>query len=104
MKYDVKNLLKITEYGEAICGGVKIGQLYLNRTIRALNELEELEAVLTTPQRSHEDIAKHIQLVKDLRLFYTEQLGAVETIRDLTNNIADVIEREYNNLFETVKA
>ncbi len=57
MKYDVKNLLKITEYGEAICGGVKIGQLYLNRTIRALNELEELEAVLTPPQRSHEESA-----------------------------------------------
>lgn len=104
MKYNVKNLLKIIDYGEGICGGVKIGQLYTSRTIRALNKLEELEAVLATPQRTHRDIVKHIQLVKNLRGFYTEQLETVKTIRELTDNIVKTVEAEYNSLFETVKA
>ena len=104
MKYDIKNLLKIFEYGEALCASAKIGQLYTSRTIRAVNELEELEAVLATPQRKDKDIAKHMKLIKDIRLFYTEQLANVETIRRLANNIEQTAETEYSNLFEAIKA
>ena len=104
MKYNIENLLKIKEYGEALCGGVKIGQLYINRTICVLHELEELEAVLASPDRTDADIAKHMQLVRDFRNYFAEQLKTVETIRGFTKKIAEELETEYNYLVNAIKS
>ena len=104
MKYDVEKLVRtMLENCQAIEGEVSIIELFLSRTISTLGKIEEIETVLETPKRKDKDIAKHIKLVKDLHMFYEELLNTVGTMHFTANIMTELLNTEYNKLFEAIK-
>ena len=106
MKYDVEKLRQIKEETASLKGpyGNELNFL-ITRCIIIKQELEEVEKLLITPDSSKaENIAKHMQLIKEYKQNRDRQIALLPEICGNRQGISAGLAEDYQETVKTIKA
>ena len=75
----------------------------VNRTIAIKAELEELDKILSSPERCDKDMVRHMLLVKEYSEVRDKQIKSLLEICELVKRISVNLQDDYTNTVQTIK-
>ena len=105
MEYNIERLQQIKEEVAKLKGPLRNELHYLiTRCIIIKQELEELDKIFATPERTEEDIIKHIRLVKEYKQNRDRQIVILQHISADVQNISAGLAEDYQETIDLIKA